>query len=580
MMKSMSWKRTAAAVIFALLAASLEAQIDFIDPGLGALEWAGGITQALRPTDLGIVPIPLLSGASFIGLESLVTQAAAQPDSIAAIAAILDLPRSDLSYIAYGTPRTLEEFLRLRFSPRATLERGGGECSDIHALGAWLLETAGGLGPDDVYVIQTFGVGGLHNVIIYRDPATGGWNIMNYGRIYACSAASPRQAVEAVYGNPGRYEVYQTAGPDSGDFLLRFLDRDAFTGKMQGLQFAPGLIRFDGVFGSVPGLGGIGPESLLGTNLAAGERRISFQKDGLDVRARLGRNGGLDSAGVAFLTHPAGENEWFIGAKVAAPNTQSVFGLFEFGLLSPDRWLWTTAGAGFRNMGSISTDHQGLPEFVPTAAHQQGARYRLFGTDQTDGFQLALDWNAHASFGLPIVLTESGASLIHDSSNGQFSTIDPNLFSWAALGADSSLRARWQFSPALSVGALTRYRGELNDPTLQVLVNAIELGADFEYKTERASIKIEALATPAGGIWAHDSRWRFGLACGWEPAPGLSVQAAFAGGQYIDRTWFLFTNIVIGWRVNKDFALSVRDELAVVNGDVSSTASVGLTLGL
>jgi hypothetical protein len=553
--------------------------LDWIDPSLGGLDAAAGESFFRRATDCGVAPIPLFDGGGKrLSLEAVLALIEAQPDAVDAVSALLDYTRSDLDYIPYDMPATLDELLHLRFSPRETLERGGSECSDIHALGAWLLREATGLSPDDVCVVQTFGVGGMHNVIVYRDPATGGWNVMNYGRVYPVDAGSAREAIEAVYGHPGRYEVYRPDGPDDADYAVHHLDRDTFTGRLQGLEFLPGLSGLDGVFGSVPCLNGVDPAGLYGRSLDMGERGLSWQRDGFDARLRLRADGGFDAAGVSFLTRPADDDSWIAGGKIAAPDQESVFGIFEFGRLSPDRWHWTAVGFGYREAGSIMTGGNDLPEIVPFLAHQQGARCRLIGDRISPGFKLSVDWNTHAAAGLPVCLTEDGVKIIESGSNGNFTAIDPNLISWAAIGADAATAARWRFSKEASIGVTVRYRGELNDPTLAPLLSALEIGADFQYRAGRAAFGVEALVTPWGGVWAHDSRWRIGLTGGIELASGLSVSGAAAVGRYIDDTYFVVSRASLNFSFPRGLQVSLRDELFMVDGESTNAGAVSVIL--
>jgi hypothetical protein len=490
---------------------------------------------------------------------------------------LLDYPYSDLDYMVYDI-RTVEEAFTFRQSPRQTLELGGGECSDFHTLGAYLLRTAGGFGPDDVYVLQTFGVGGMHNVIVYRDPGTGLWNIMNYGRIYQTAAAAPREAVEAVFGNPGRYEVYRAGGADEDVFTIHHLDRDSFTAVMQGLQFLPGLQGMDGVFSSVPGLGSADTRQLYGRSLSAGNRDLSAQWDGLTARVRLNDTLQLTAAGLGWLSRPASADDWTLGGKLFAPNVQSLFAAFEFGRLARDRWHWTSVGLGYRNMGSITTGWETFPQLAPFIAHQQGARYHLVGGPVRAGFRLSLDWNAHASVGLPLALTEEGRYSIADSSNGLAGVIDPNAFGWAMLGADTGLEAEGWIGRELSLSAGVRYRGELNDPTLQLVLNAVEVNAGLRYQTAGGGFAFEVAGTPVGGIWAHDSLYRTGLTGNLALSPVWALEGALSVGQYVDLSLFLFTCEALRFHLADGTDIAFRHKLIWICGAAAHDFGLAVSL--
>ena len=536
------------------------------DPGRGGPLPVVGPVSVWRATDEGVTPLSLDDGfGGRISLETLVGQVAAQPDVIAAVAALLDYPRSDLAYIVYDI-RTVEDAFTFRQSPRWTLELGGGECSDFHTLGAYLLRQAGGFGPDDVYVLQTFGVGGMHNVIVYRDPDSGLWNIMNYGRIFRTAVSTPRQAVEAVFGNPGRYEVYRAGGADDDVFTIHHLDRDTFTAVMQGLQYLPGLKGMDGVFGSVPGLSGTAPRDRRELFLEAGNRDVGAVWQGVSVRVRLDDAWQPSAAGLGWLSTPSSPGDWILGAKCFAPNGQSIFAAFEFGLLQDSRWHWTSLGAGYRAMGSNITGWVSVPQAVPFAAHQQGARYPLVGAPSQNGFWLAAEWNAHVSVGLPLVLTEEGRRGIADASNDLAGVIDPNAFGWAMLGADAGVQTGWRFSRELAGSVVVRYRGELNDPTLQPLLSALEVTAGLEFRAPGGAFTFEAAGTPLGGVWAHDVLYRTALGGRLSFSSFLSMEAALSVGQYVDRSVFVYTREAATFRVDERTSVTARHTFSWVNG--------------
>ncbi len=162
-------------------------------------------------------------------------------------------------------------------SPNETLSTRLGICRDIHcatnALLASLLNAAleGGRwkpgspdGQDDnVQTIAFNTPSEFHAYMVYRDPATGGWNAFEYDKLYRLNAPDPIDACRALPGYIPGYTRFQIKGWDGQPET-----------NVHGLVGARNAVAF---FEKDPGVGKAGQVSLSGG--AAAVQAIGFASE-------------------------------------------------------------------------------------------------------------------------------------------------------------------------------------------------------------------------------------------------------------------------------------------------------------
>ncbi len=76
-----------------------------------------------------------------------------------------------------------------------TFKAGGGVCVNLHNVATLLLQRAG----YEAYTIAFAAPAISHAITTYRDPKTGGWNILQYGKCYPTNAKTPFDALQQVF---------------------------------------------------------------------------------------------------------------------------------------------------------------------------------------------------------------------------------------------------------------------------------------------------------------------------------------------------------------------------------------------
>ncbi len=185
-------------------------------------------------------------------------------------------------------------------SPNATLSTRSGVCRDTHTAAAAVLASlmnahqvdgrwvpGSPTGQEANVQVANFATPHEHHAfLVYRDPARGGWDALEYGRSYALGAQSAAAAVRSLPNHLPGYSTYRITGWDSKPVISdrRVVDAAAARGFFAddpGVG-TPGEVRLRGT------ANGAGVTAFITPNLAfAGELRESPFGDTLEGGVRL-----------------------------------------------------------------------------------------------------------------------------------------------------------------------------------------------------------------------------------------------------------------------------------------------------
>ena len=366
-------------------------------------------------------------------------------------------------------------------APNATLSQLSGVCRDIHvATSAILASLMNARLEGGVWVpgaptgqeanVQTVGFATPaehHAYMVYRDPATGGWSALEYGKSYALNATNALDAFRALPGHADGYHRYVITGWSSKPVVSDY-------GSL-GAAAARAFLRDN------PGIG------------APGEVRISGGED----RARL----------TAFVTPSlsiAGEIAEGGGAGVEGGVKVNYHTDFE----TLDRQGWVRIAGGVYSSAfeaSQFTGQRGRDGRVAYRTHVvalqvDGRRESL--PAELIGEHLRWKWgiDMDALVGVPF----SEGRMIHGSVTD---------FTSANLGADGTLLGRERLSPRLTLdwAVRARFDADLVETASQLVTSGGRSAAGLGVEALRTDVAVALTHQSEGGlttrIEAGGSQW-------------------------------------------------------------------------
>lgn len=481
------------------------------------------------------------------------------------------------SYQAYGT-----DLSQARPSINDGLARGGGECDWFAAVGYHALAPV--LGSDNVKAVQVFANGGWHNVVTFRNPDTGLWDIMDYNNVVSVGAATPGAAVRGYFGNIELGVLYETNDPNAKASIAYRLRSD-HQATLTGALSQPGLAgAMSPTYGATRGLNERparpgGDDAQLGGSTSGA--RVAVGDVTVDVRATPD---GFVRGGVSFLTPTGADTQ--AGAKATVVRDSSgrgvnVFVAGEWWHIDDDSYFGVVAGAELRvGAGTDMMSGRELTTLAPALALQGGHRFSLVG-DRDTPHQLSWFWNGRLQLAAPFVLNEDERADVGSGSNGNTSVLDPGFLGLAELGVNTGLAARFQLGERLRLDTTGVVRVIGQDPTLSGW--PVGIGAQLDARMTYADGPWTASvgATAGIGLYDRDILWSVYANGDYAVSPDLSVGLNGSGGQFTSRE--AFGQAMFGVRGNVGDNTRLRGGAGVVitgapDGPTQVVPSIGITI--
>ena len=456
-------------------------------------------------------------------------------------------------------------------------DTGGTQCNGYASIKAWAIVQTGLLPASDVRVVQAFANGGWHNVVLFRNPATRLWDVMNYENIVSVGGDSPSAAAESYFGNAGLLAIYHVKDATSNP-VIDYLDNSPWRALVGGLFAAPGVsMAINPPQGSQHGLNEQGDSSQPTRSsplVVSGDDGGGYARyDGVTVLARHDPIAGADRYGVSTV-HPINDTDVWESkcALMREPNQGlSLFcggGWWRF--LSRDRgYLGVVVGGEYRNgISSETMDGVPLDTLGPVIGINGGNKVNIYGNVSAP-VRFDWVWNGRFRVGAPFTLTKPDQAQVLSNANGVSpgGYIDPGFVGLADVNVNTGLQLRAQVSThvGVQVQALTRVQGF--DPTFNGWPIRIAFDGRVRFVYESPNFAATATAQGGDGNFARDVVVGGAGSIGARVASKWLLGALASGGLFVDGTRYAMAG------PNVDFLISSNMKVQIWGGAIGQGAT-------
>ena len=517
----------------------------------------------------GTTPIPYTQGETpqqwVLGFHG------SQRQKIQEISASLN-PSTDYPYLGGLSAGQIRGSINFYFSP--TSEGYGTQCNGFMSDKAWALVQSGALPASDVRVVQAYANGGWHNVVLFRDPDTRLWDVINYTKIVMVGGDSPSAAAESYFGNAGLLAIYHIKDASSNP-VIDYLDNSPWRALIGGLFAAPGVgLAINPPQGSQHGLNEQGDSSQPTRSyplVVSGDDGGGYVRyDGVTVLARHDPIAGADRYGVSTV-HPINDTDVWESkcALMREPNQGlSLFcggGWWRFSR-GDKGYVGIVAGGEYRNgISSETMDGVPLDTLGPVIGVNGGNKVVILSNWLTS---LNWVWNGRFRVGAPFTLTKPDQVQVLSNANGVSpgGYLDPGFVGLADVNIDTGLQLRAQISTHVGIEAQALTRAQGFDPTF----NGWPVRVAFDGRTKIAytSANFAATATVQGGDgnFARDVVLGGAGSIGARVASKWLLGALASGGLFVDGTRYAMGGL------NVDYVISSRMKVQIWGGAVGQGA--------
>jgi hypothetical protein len=457
-------------------------------------------------------------------------------------AALTHTPGKPYQYNAYGA-----DLSKVRPSINEGLANGGGECDWFAAVGYFALTSSGRFKKEDVAVMQVFASGGWHNVVTFKNPNTGKWDILDYSRVVSVGADSQADAMRAYFGNHELGIVYRTDDPNE-KAAIAFRVRSDHQATISGLMSQPGIgAAMSPTFGSLPGLNEGKAFSPAGAGLGSTGSGLAVQAGPFSVDARMGPKG-PDRIGASVLV-PTKDGDLAGGklliARDASGKGAYIFAGGEWWRLRENSYIGVVAGAELRvGAGTQRLETTTLTSLAPALSVNGGVSGDIIG-DKQSRFQWSWFTNGRLQVLAPLVLTAPGRAEVDGNSNGVSAggVLDPGFLGLAAITLNAGTQFRYQIDPRLSVQGSLIARAEAQDPTLSGSPVAPGVFGDAHLAYRSSDVQVDVGARAGYGIYDRDVMWGLYGAVGLPVGASGSLSTQVGVGQFTDKTGYGYLHV-------------------------------------
>ncbi len=324
-------------------------------------------------------------------------------------------------------------------TPNDTLSRQSGVCRDIHTAmsavlgslinakqvgGKWTPGSPSGQ-EGNVQTLSFANPSEYHAYMVYKDPATGGWNALEYGKSYALNAGTAVEAFRSLPGYMSGYERYRITGWDSKPVLAEggaigaqaardFMNADAGVGKagevrVQGGNGGGSVTGF--ITDKLSATAEVAPNE-MGTGVQGGVK-LNYHTDfeNADAQGYVRVAGGVYTNSMQASVHTgergaidrAEYRTYLLAMKVDGKyegKPHELIGQHLQGKLGVDAdlMLGTPIGSGPNSSGAV---WGAVPDFSKASVAAEGT---LLGHEQVNK-NLSVDWAVRARYDADLVKT-------------------------------------------------------------------------------------------------------------------------------------------------------------------------------
>jgi hypothetical protein len=452
----------------------------------------------------------------------------------------------------------------IRLSVNEGVASGGGQCDWFSALGYYALTSSGRFKREDVMVGQVYANGGWHNVIFFKNPGSGKWDVLDYQNVVSVGADSPEDAMRKYFRNHELGVLYRVDDPNAKASQVIKVRSDHQATLTAALS-QPGI---DGAmnpsFGSTAGLNEGNRAAHNGLGASASGARVQVGDATAD--ARFGPSG-FDRVGAAYLTQNAAGN--FVGVKGLLVRDTSGEGVNmlvagEWWSIQKGHYIGIVGGAearfgiGTQRMKGECT----MTTIAPVAAIQGGVDRDVIG-DDSSRLQWGFFLNGRFQLSAPFVLNAAARARVGSNANGLSpgGALDPSFLGAAALDVNAGTTARYRVQPNLTLSGTGVVRLAGQDPTLTGSPVAVGGQLDTRLSYEGDKVDLEAGASAGYGIYDRDVLWRVYAGAGGTMAPSWLVSGQVGAGQFMSGDGF----------ANATLGLTKKTETFSISAGVGAT---------
>lgn len=445
----------------------------------------------------------------------------------------------------------------IRTSVQTFWDRGGGQCDGFHSFAAWAAVASGALPASDVRVVQAYANGGWHNVMLFKNPETHLWDVMNYTDMVHTGATSPSAAARTFFANCELAVVYEVPDKDKKPQIDYLMNSD-HRATIGGVFAAPGLGEaLTPSYGTPRGLnepGGPSAPNLQRSQLQLDSRGVYVSHDGVSAAAMHDPVSGGDRYGASVLLPSGLAGKDLAGAKILVVREPtggtSVFAGGEWWHMRDNAYIGVIGGVELRD--NIFTQRLSAPltELAPILGVNVGNSRTLIRNDKLEVTAL---WNGHLRLGVPFALTtESRAGIATNAlGNSPGGYIDPGFVGLIDVGVNAGASARYRFTPGLTLDASAVARVQAMDPTFNDIPARFGVDGAVKLSYVQSGLHVSVGASGGTGIFDRDVVARGSGALAYDLSPKLSLSAMATAGQYKSGDAFAIAAGTITARLSK-----------------------------